>query len=162
MGKKKLIRKKSIKKKSNKNKSVEKSLAEYECYLCHKLFSKTSNLNTHFKSHHLGRKFVCEYCGKDFVSDFSRQRHMDRVHEEIVLNENRTTNNEIYMGDLVGISDKAKMNIIKNLRSDLEKKQKIINNQVLIIRQLKQKLETYNCDAQEREPIDEINEKWEE
>lgn len=47
------------------------------CHICHKTFSKPSNLQTHLKIHSKDRvRFACSTCGKEFVRQTDLARHV--------------------------------------------------------------------------------------
>ncbi|XP_073966054.1 uncharacterized protein isoform X2 [Choristoneura fumiferana] len=52
------------------------SLPIYQCGLCNKTFSDSSNFTKHKKVHNL-KVFVCDICNKKFQAKFSLEKHME-------------------------------------------------------------------------------------
>ena len=55
---------------------------EWCCNYCGKRFAGKSNLNTHIKNIHEGKREVCETCGKSFSSVNNLKIHIEGVHEK--------------------------------------------------------------------------------
>ena len=70
--------------------SKELSSHQKKCYVkycypcddanCTKTFSQKSMMNQHYRSHHLGKPFQCEYCPKSFALKKSRDHHAKATH----------------------------------------------------------------------------------
>ena len=48
---------------------------EYECKVCGKISTKSSNIKEHIETHIKGLRFPCRTCGKDFGSRSARSKH---------------------------------------------------------------------------------------
>lgn len=73
--------------KSKKTQSKKKSYSgqnqqnSIKCEECSQAFSKKSNLTTHIKSKHMGKRWVCPFCERDQSSKFSHIRHVKKCKE---------------------------------------------------------------------------------
>jgi len=53
----------------------KKNVANYQCHLCDKKFTRPYNLRSHLRTHTDERPFVCSICGKVFARQHDRKRH---------------------------------------------------------------------------------------
>jgi NAD-dependent SIR2 family protein deacetylase len=64
--------------------SVHKKLTRYSCDLCDFSSYYRSDLETHSKAVHLGKKeFMCDICDKAFSRNGVLTKHVNRIHKEL-------------------------------------------------------------------------------
>lgn len=102
----------------------EKKSGLFKCTECKKSFSKKSNLTTHHRSKHMGRRWECSICGEIQVSKYSHQRHIRDKHRN--KNLSKADQNEYYFGHKVQMTHKAKDALIASLKNDIEKNETMV------------------------------------
>lgn len=104
-------------------------VAKIECDVCSKPFSSTSSLNSHKKSKHEGRGWMCPVCQRTLASKYAYIRHTKRAHrsKRIDVVEANAQVQEVYVRDDVAeMSEAAKNVLIVNLRKKVAKRDKTI------------------------------------
>ena len=61
--------------------SLQNDEQHHKCNQCDKRFYLKSNLEKHFKRIHQEKNFICELCGKDFLTEGAQLAHKTRIHE---------------------------------------------------------------------------------
>lgn len=99
-----------------------------KCNICKKIFSKNSNLNTHTKNIHDGRRFLCTYCSKYFQTRFSLIRHIRRIHPNMNQTDNLDEAEHYVKADTIEMSESAKNMLIKRLQHENIAQAKVIHD----------------------------------
>lgn len=123
--------------KSTKRKSEVKKV-KIKCDICSKQFSSVSSLNSHKKSKHEGRCWLCPVCQTTLTSKFAYIRHTKRHHptKKIGTIEAHAIEQQVYLKeDVVEMTEAAKIALIEKLKKENERKSKII---VLLRNKLKE------------------------
>lgn len=100
-----------------------------KCDICAKDFASLSSLNSHKKTKHEGRGWMCPVCQTTLASKYAYIRHTQRAHRTKQIAEVVSTaqEHEVFVKDDVAeMSEAAKSALITKLRLKVEKKDKLI------------------------------------
>lgn len=117
----------AVKKVQPKNKTKKQKKKVFKCSECPKTFSKKSNLTTHVKSKHFGKKWVCPFCEKEQSSKFSHIRHVEKCKQR-KKREYDPDENVYLMLYNTDLSPESKSFLIKNLEKRDKKKSERIKD----------------------------------
>lgn len=115
--------------KRQKKKQLKVEVPKIKCDSCAKEFSSISSLNSHKKSKHDGRGWMCPVCQITLASKYALIRHTGRAHRAKQVAEVKATaqEHEVFVKDDVAeMSEAAKSALIVKLRLKVEKKDKVI------------------------------------
>lgn len=126
-----------------KNDRSNEQQAKHNCSDCSKKFKSISSLNTHKKSKHEGRCWLCPSCQETFASKYAYIRHTKREHrtKKIDTVASEAQEQQVYMkDDIAEMTEAAKNALIKRLRKKIENKNKIIALLKNAVKKLKKKI----------------------
>lgn len=103
-----------------------------KCDFCSKTYSKISNLNTHIKIKHNGRRFICKYCKEEQTTKDSHIRHLNRKHTGKSIDD--ISENEFFINERVEMTNSAKNALIKRLTSQVNLQKTVITDLKNILR----------------------------
>lgn len=115
--------------KQKKNLFAGEKKAKIKCDICSKQFNSISSLNSHKKTKHEGRSWLCPVCQKTLASKYAYIRHTKREHRTKKINvvASHAQEHEVYVKDDVAeMSEAAKTALIVKLRKRVEKKDEVI------------------------------------
>merc|ERR1712024_81575 len=61
--------------------NIHEGQKSHKCESCGKSFGQKSNLRTHVKTYHEGKRPNCDQCGKDFATENYLRKHIAAVHD---------------------------------------------------------------------------------
>lgn len=102
----------------------------FNCDICRKTYKTVSSLNNHKKSKHDGRCWMCDICQEVQTSKHSHIRHMSRKHSNKSIEsfvKHADEKEVILIDDVAELTDSAKMKIIEDQRTMIQRKDKIIS-----------------------------------
>lgn len=128
--------------KSDSSEEIDTDVEGVYCEVCGKKFGSISSKNSHFRSKHQGRCFICPICNDDFVSKFALERHVERFHSPKKLT--APDENEFYVEHKVEMSNASKDALISRLKTELQEKNSIIDELKSTIERLQSQIRKPN------------------